>query len=96
MVQDLKRQVTERLLGALDPLAGVRLSKGNAQELSGGLQLAILACLWDIDFGGLGECVKVLDALLQVRVVDSRLESESVLDGTCVGIEKIQSGTNQN
>ena len=89
MVQDLEGEVAERLLGALDPLARVRLCKRNAQELASGLQLAVLASFGNIYFSGLGEGVKVFDTLFEVRVVNARLKPESVLDGTRECIEKI-------
>ena len=92
VVQDLERQVTEGLLGALDPLARVRLGEGDTQELAGGLQLAVLAGLGDVDLSGLSKGVKVLNALLEIRVVNAGLESESVLDGTCESVEKVQGG----
>ncbi len=93
MVEDLKRQVTKRLLGALDPLARVGLGECDTQELSSGLQLAVIVCLGNVDFGSLCESVQILDTLLEVGVVNTRLKSESVLDSTCVGVEKVQSSS---
>jgi hypothetical protein len=89
MVQNLEGQVTEGLLGTLDPLARVGLGESNAQKLASRLELAIRLCLGDVYFGGLCESVEVLDALLEVGVVNTGLESEPVLDSACVCVEKV-------
>ena len=93
VVQNLKRQVTKRLLGTLNPLAGVGLGESDTQEFTGGLELAVRACLGDVYFSGLCESVEVLDALLEVGVVNTRLKSKSVLDSACVCVEKVQGGS---
>lgn len=90
VVQDLEWQVAEGLLGALDPLTGVRLGKRNAQEFTSRLQFAVFAGLGNVDFSSLGEGVEILDALLEVRVVNTRLESKSVLDGTRKRVKEVQ------
>jgi hypothetical protein len=79
VVQDLERQVTERLLEALDPLVGVRLGECNAQEFSNLLGFALWSWPGDVTVGGLGECIEKLDALAEIGVVDAGLESEAVL-----------------
>lgn len=89
VVQNLERQVTERLFGTLDPLAGVRLGKSDAQEFASRLKLAVLTSLGNVDFGSFSKGVEVINALLQIRVVDAGLESKPVLDGTCVCVEKV-------
>lgn len=83
VVEDLKRQISERLLGLFDPLAGVAFCKANAQVLAYCLHLRMLALLGNVGFCGSGESVEVSDAFLEVVIVDAGLESELVLDGTC-------------
>jgi hypothetical protein len=63
VVQDFKRQVSERLLGALDPLARIGLCKCDSEVFSDSLGLA--ACRWrrNVDIGSFGKSVEELDAL---------------------------------
>lgn len=93
MVKNFEREVTEGLLGALDPLAGVGLGECDTQELASRLQLAVLASLGNVNLGSFREGVQVLDALLEVGVVNARLESKPVLDGACVCVQKVQGGS---
>jgi len=85
VVQDLKRQVAEWLLGALDPLAWVRLSEGDAEVLSHGLHFAGPCWLRDFTPGGFGKSVQVRDAVFEIIVLDSGLKAKLVLSraGKC-------------
>ena len=85
MAQDFQRQVSERLLGLLDPLARVGLGKGYAQVFTCSLDLAVLALLGDFGFGSFGECVEVVDTLLEVLVLNAGLKSKLVQDGAREG-----------
>lgn len=81
MVEDLKREVTERLLGALDPLAGVGLCEGDAEVFTHCFRLVLL--VWNgrnVEVSCLGKGVEELDAFLEIGVVDAGLEAEAVLD----------------
>jgi hypothetical protein len=93
VVQDLKRQVAEGLLGTLDPLARVRLCKGDTEELSNCLDLACLRRGRDIYIGCLCESFKEFDAFTEIWVIDTRLEPQAVLYGACEGIEEVQCGS---
>jgi hypothetical protein len=87
MVQDLERQVTQRLLRALDALAGVALRERNAQVLAHGFGLALFRLARDIQVGGFGERVEEFHTLAEIWVVDTGLEAETVLDGASVCVE---------
>lgn len=62
MVQDFKRKIAKRLLGALDPLARVGLCKGNAEVLANRLRFALIRRPWDIHISSFGKSIKELDA----------------------------------
>ena len=61
VVDDFQRQVSERLLGALDSLTRIRLSECDAQVVAYGLQFTGGMGWWDFRFGGFGEGVEVKD-----------------------------------
>lgn len=78
MGKDLKREITERAVGALEELAGIGLGHGNTQELAKFLELGnVPVDLWDISFLRIG--IEMADKRLQVLVMHERLESEFVL-----------------
>lgn len=91
MAEDFEREVTEGLLGALDPLAGVRLSKGDAQVFTCGLELSGFLRLGDVGLSDLGERLEVFDALLEIGIVDTGLEAELVLHGAGEGVDQVES-----
>jgi hypothetical protein len=93
VVQDFKRQVTERLLGALDPLARIRLGECDAEEFSDLLSLTLGSRSWDVTVCCFGKSVKKLNALTEVGVVDAGLETEAMLYGASKGIEKVESSS---
>ena len=93
MAEDLERQVSEGLLGALDPLAGVGFGKSNTQRLSHSLRPARFLRLGNFGFGGFGEGLEVLDAILEVGIIDTGLEAELVQDGASEGNDEIESRT---
>jgi hypothetical protein len=93
MVQDFERKVTKRLFGALDPLAGVRLGECNSKVFAHCLCLAGFGWWWDVYVGSFGEGVKEFDAVAEIGVVNSRLETEAVLDGTGECVEKVKSSS---
>lgn len=90
VVEDFERQVTERLLGALDPLAGVGLGKGDAEVFTNGLQLLLISGSGDVDFGSTSKGVEELNTVAEIRVVDTRLKSKPVLDGAGICVEQIK------
>ena len=79
VVQDLEREVSKWLLGALNPLARVGFGERYSQVLSHGFHLAVVFGLGDVDFGCLCESVQVFDALAKIGVVDAGFEAELVL-----------------
>lgn len=89
MIQDLERQISKWLLGALDPFAGVGLCECNTKIFSNSLGLACFGRCRDVNIGCFGECVKELDALAEIGVVDTRLKSKPVLHRTCKGVEQV-------
>jgi len=96
MVQDLERQVSKRLLRALDPLAGVRLGESNTKVLSHSFGLALVRRSRNINVSSFGESVEEFDALTEIGVVDTRLESESVFYRARKGIEEVESSSKSN
>lgn len=93
VVENFEREVTERLLGLLDPLAGVRLSKSDTKIFSDSLGLVLLARSGDVDIGGFGESVEERDALFEIWVVNAWLKSKSVLDRASKCVEEVECGT---
>lgn len=75
VVQNFKRKVTERLLGALDPLARVRLGEGDTQVLARSLKLTRFLSLGNIGFGRFRKGFEVLDTVPEIVVVDTGLEA---------------------
>ena len=63
VVQDLEGQVTKRLLGALDPLAGVRLGECDTKVFTNSLDLLLVARPRDFEIGSAGKSIQVLDAV---------------------------------
>ena len=90
MVQDLERQVTQRLLGALDPLAGVRFGECDAEVFTNSLDLLLVSWLGDIKLSSAGESVQVLNAVAEIGVVDTRFKAEPVFNGAGKGVEKVE------
>jgi len=90
MVQDFERQVTERLLGALDPLTGVRLGECDAEVFTNSLDLLLVSWLGDIKLSSAGESVQVLNAVAEIGVVDTGFKAEPVLDRAGEGVEKVE------
>ncbi len=90
MVQDFERQVTKGLLGALDPLAGVRLGECDTEVFTNSLDLLLFSRPGDFEIGSAGKGIEVFDAIAEIRVVDTRFEAEPVLDGAGKGVEEVE------
>lgn len=90
VVEDFERQVTERFLGALDPLAGIGLGKSDAEVFTNGLQLLLISGSGDVDFGSTSKGVEELNTVAEIGVVNTRLESKPVLDGAGICVEQIE------
>ena len=93
MIQDFKRKVTERLLGALDPLAGVRLGKSDAQVLTRSLELARFLGFRNFGFGRFRKGLEILDTVLEIVVVDTRLEAQLVQNRACERVDQVKGRT---
>lgn len=93
--EDLERQVSEGLLGALDPLTGVGLGESDTQRLSDGLHPSRCLGLGNLGFGSFGECFEVFDTRLEVGIIDTGLEAELVQKGAREGNDKVEGRTLQ-
>lgn len=91
VVQDLQRQVSQRLLGPLDELAWVGLCKRNSQRFTDllpdrlfrGLQDLTVVCLF-------GEGVEVTNQACQIFVADIRLETQLMFEGDGKGKDEVE------
>ena len=90
VVQNLKRQVTKRLLGTLNPLAGVGLGECNTKVFANGLDLLLVARLGNFEVSSAGKSIQVFDAVAKIRVVDTRLEAEPVLYRAGKGVKQVE------
>lgn len=90
MVEDLQREMTQRLLGALDELARVGLGEGNAQRLAEGFPGCLLGRLYiDAVVGFFGEGVEMADETGEVIVADVGFEAQLVFEGDGEGEDEV-------
>jgi hypothetical protein len=91
MVQDLQGKIAERSIGVLDPLAGIRFSKGNTEVFTEGFHFPGLLLLWYAHLSGLCKGVQVFNTLFEIAILNTRLETKLMLDSTGVGIDQLKS-----
>lgn len=91
--KNLQRQVSERLLGALDPLTRIRLGESDTQVFAQSLQFSMFRWLGDFRLSRFGKGFQITNALAQMGVVNTGFETELVLDGEGVGNQEVQGRT---
>lgn len=80
VVENLQGQMSQRLLGALDELSGIRLGEGDAEIFAHRLPGTLFGRLKECTVVGvLGKGIQVSDQTRQVFVADVWLEAQFVL-----------------